>query len=354
MAITNDKELEAWLKEQEQPAHITIAARAALRVFPLVTTRVEKNEYVQEITLLTGRALLTSLVARKWPTSDVKSAAGKAADAAAATTTSETTAAENKDTTTNEATKAAVFAAGAATNSYAHPRVAYTLAYTYAHGAAKAARAAVATYAAKPAAAATYADTAITANDPFTIDLWHGVGMPEVIEKEWGSFQALAKDGSPWAFWREWYQSLLDAKPMNWGLQKEIALIPNKDWDKGVEHIAQIIAGIKARFVTVNIPLSEEILQNPETGKFYSIPVPARKPDLLKTTLEKVSDALDDALNDRNGLMKNSREVHVLRKCVKDYAHNPERIEMDFVDVHTGLVRQIDNKEIPMRSGLCA
>lgn len=54
--------------------------------------------------------------------------------------------------------------------------------------------------------------------------------------------------GEAWSFWREWYQGFLEGKPLDWDLQREVALIPNEDWEKGPEHIAGIIAEIRARF----------------------------------------------------------------------------------------------------------
>ncbi len=50
-----------------------------------------------------------------------------------------------------------------------------------------------------------------------------------------------------WDFWREWYQGLLDGKPLDWELQKEIALIPDADWEKGPEWIAGKIEVIRKR-----------------------------------------------------------------------------------------------------------
>lgn len=148
-------------------------------------------------------------------------------------------------------------------------------------------------------------------------------------------------------YWADWYQGFLDGTPMDWELQKKITLIPDADWEKGAVHIAEIIEEIQARFITDKIPLNETMEINPQTGKFFITYQPARKPDLLATTLEKVSDNLDDALNGRNGLTDNSRETRVLRRCIEKYAHNPERIEMDFVDVHAGLMRQMNSGELP-------
>ncbi|UWP91616.1 hypothetical protein K3X13_11180 [Aliiroseovarius crassostreae] len=50
------------------------------------------------------------------------------------------------------------------------------------------------------------------------------------------------------AFWRDWYQGFLDGKPLDWELQRRVALIPDQDWEKGPEHIAHLIEEIRARF----------------------------------------------------------------------------------------------------------
>lgn len=149
-----------------------------------------------------------------------------------------------------------------------------------------------------------------------------------------------------WSYWGDWYQGLLEGKLIDWDIQNAIIAIPEPDWDKGPAHIADKIEEIKARFLADKAPLAEKVELNPETGKFFVTPVPARKPDLLNTTLEKASDALDDALNGRNGLSADDRVTRVLRRCFDKYTHNPERIEMDFVDAHAGLTRQMASGEL--------
>jgi hypothetical protein len=51
----------------------------------------------------------------------------------------------------------------------------------------------------------------------------------------------------PWAFWIDWYEGFLNGQPLDWDLQREIALIPNEDWEKGAEHIAQLIDEIRGK-----------------------------------------------------------------------------------------------------------
>lgn len=51
-----------------------------------------------------------------------------------------------------------------------------------------------------------------------------------------------------WKFWIEWYQGILDGEPLDWNLQREVALIPDADWDKGPAHIASLINPIWERY----------------------------------------------------------------------------------------------------------
>ena len=49
-------------------------------------------------------------------------------------------------------------------------------------------------------------------------------------------------------FWRDWYQGFLDGEPLDWNLQREVALISDAYWDKGPEFIAGIIAEIRKKY----------------------------------------------------------------------------------------------------------
>ena len=62
-----------------------------------------------------------------------------------------------------------------------------------------------------------------------------------------------------WTFWREWYQSFLDGKPLNWGLQRRVALIDNAIWDAGPEAVAKEIERIRREMAGL-APLEREKL----------------------------------------------------------------------------------------------
>lgn len=54
--------------------------------------------------------------------------------------------------------------------------------------------------------------------------------------------------GKSGAFWREWYQGFLDGKPLDWELQRRVALIENSIWEAGPEAVANEIEKIRAKF----------------------------------------------------------------------------------------------------------
>ncbi|UWQ78031.1 hypothetical protein K3725_11975 [Leisingera sp. S132] len=51
-----------------------------------------------------------------------------------------------------------------------------------------------------------------------------------------------------WAFWRFWYQGFLDGKPLDWELQRRVALLDNAIWDTGPEAVAKEIERIRSLF----------------------------------------------------------------------------------------------------------
>lgn len=231
MAIENADEFLNWLKEQSQQTCVIIAARAALRVFPFVTHHQYKNK---PLVLLTARAILTSGVAARLPTSEIKAAA----DAARATYAD------------SRATFAAADAAAAAANA------SYAAAGVAADGAARATSAAQAAgnaaRAARPADgaayAAAYADSEIGFDPLFRSPLWDEPREPDWLVSALITNENLLESGPEWKFWRNWYQGFLIGDPMDWELQRRVALIDEAIWEAGPEAVAEEIERIKDEF----------------------------------------------------------------------------------------------------------
>lgn len=78
--------------------------------------------------------------------------------------------------------------------------------------------------------------------------LWRGLTSEEQTDapkffENW--YEWAGKSG---AFWREWYQGFLDGKPLDWELQRRVALIDDAIWEAGPEAVAQAIEKIRAKF----------------------------------------------------------------------------------------------------------
>lgn len=160
--------------------------------------------------------------------------------------------------------------------------------------------------------------------------------------------EAFYQSRPTWSFWREWYQGFLDGKPLDWELQRRVALIPDEDWEQGPEHIARKIEEIQAEWLSEQAPSAEKIEFDEATQKFHVIPLEIAKPDLLGATLSQIEDALDDVLAcPSNGLHDGSKAVRVLRRTLTKYGNNPQQIEMGLVTAHTAITRQFLADEMP-------
>lgn len=51
-----------------------------------------------------------------------------------------------------------------------------------------------------------------------------------------------------WLFWRDWYLGFLDSKPLDWELQRRVALIDDAIWEAGPKSVAKEIERIQAKF----------------------------------------------------------------------------------------------------------
>jgi hypothetical protein len=162
-------------------------------------------------------------------------------------------------------------------------------------------------------------------------------------------------DPATWGFWARWYQGMLDGEPLDWDLQRAVALIEDAVWQAGPEAVAERIHEIEAGFLIEKLPQSERVEFDFETARFRVVPIPVAKPDLLGATLAQVADALDDALaNPSNGLGERSRETRVLRRMLERYGNDPQRIEMDLVSVVGSITRQIAADEMPASAEILA
>ncbi|AUQ63273.1 hypothetical protein [Phaeobacter inhibens] len=153
---------------------------------------------------------------------------------------------------------------------------------------------------------------------------------------------------SPWVFWETWYQGFLDGKPLDWDLQRRVALIHDAIWDAGPEAVAGEIERIKAEFLAEKLPMAETIELNPETGKFRAIPIPVENPSYVSALLSQIDDALEDCLGGHNGLSDRSGDVKKLNRVLTKYRDDPQNAELTLTRVAGSLRGQLhDSRELP-------
>ncbi len=97
------------------------------------------------------------------------------------------------------------------------------------------------------------ADSEVEFDKLMATPLWGIAGEPEWLSTDAPHAHRLTASGDQWRFWRDWYQGFLDGKPLDWELQRRVALIPDEDWEKGPEHIAELIEEIRNEFGAPNL-----------------------------------------------------------------------------------------------------
>jgi hypothetical protein len=217
--------LRAWLNTRPREDAVLIAQRAALRVFLLYLPDKDWLAQNRDRKLdLTGRpilrSLLTSGVARKYPASEVRSAATVAANVTATLSASAS------------ASAAGSFAAAAA--------------------ASKASDADAASFAAAAAAAAgawteVETDVAIlTAGEALdTLPIWL-VAVPVWFgERDTRFVEAMQANFGADSFWLRWWEGAKSGEWMNWDLQRDVALIDDAVWTGPREQLTQAIAEVE-------------------------------------------------------------------------------------------------------------
>ncbi len=81
----------------------------------------------------------------------------------------------------------------------------------------------------------------------FDKPLWSESFEPRVPLEERINFEEFFQ-GPSFAFWRKWRQSFINGRPLDWELQRKIALIDNSIWNAGADAVADEIELVLARW----------------------------------------------------------------------------------------------------------
>jgi hypothetical protein len=148
-----------------------------------------------------------------------------------------------------------------------------------------------------------------------------------------------------WDFWRRWYDGLLNSKPVDLNVQKDIGWIPLKEWVDGPSHIARLIAEIEARYLADAVA---ERIELAPSGRLALVSQDFPNDRHLGLLIDTVRDALDLATSGiRNELPEDAYQVRLLRHTFARYGNDPQRIEMDFERARVSLIEDIAADAIP-------
>ncbi|SCZ53280.1 hypothetical protein SAMN04488118_102115 [Epibacterium ulvae] len=142
-------------------------------------------------------------------------------------------------------------------------------------------------------------------------------------------------------FWMDWYQGFLDGKPLDWELQRRVALIPDPIWEEGPEAVAREIERIKTEWLAEQLPMAETIELNPEIRKFHAVPIPVENAPFTSALLDQVEDALEDCLDGHNGLRADMGDARKIKRVLSKYRDDPQNAELALTRVATSLRKQI-------------
>ena len=78
--------------------------------------------------------------------------------------------------------------------------------------------------------------------------LWNDTVMPGFLQNGWALLIQHFDSSNDWSFWRDWYQGFLDGNPLEWELQRRVALIENGTWAAGPRAVAEEIEKVRSLF----------------------------------------------------------------------------------------------------------
>jgi hypothetical protein len=154
--------------------------------------------------------------------------------------------------------------------------------------------------------------------------------MPESMAVAYDHLRAFwDADPETWGFWARWYDGMLRGAPLDWELQRAVALIDDSVWKEGPEAVAAKISEIEDQLLAERVPQAEEMLFDPKTAQFETRPITVEASELVETTLRQVGFARDVAAKGNCGLNEYSLSYLYIEHTLTDCRDDPNAIEQN-------------------------
>ncbi len=182
----------------------------------------------------------------------------------------------------------------------------------------------------------------------FEAPLWWDLDVPWLNAFEMISLDAL--NSQAWAFWQlNWYHGFKSGRPIDSGLQKQIALIPGLDWRKGPDHIADLINQITSDWMREQSPYATQIKVEAERQALVAVPAGAENVSLYQTALKRVRYMMDQ-MRDGNGLPQHfsgcARVFRRLDDAYDMFTDDPQWMHDEFLLSAKQIGRLVESGEV--------
>jgi hypothetical protein len=338
--IFHDREaLKAWLDGQNREVCVAIAARAALRVLPLVVLDAKRpnTKPLRQIVVLTGAVFRATAVARaaaKYPAraSELLATAASASAFSAADASASTSAAPALAVVGAAEYAAVAVDAPANVSAFASAAVDTAATAALAYASAWAMASADALFISDGGDALQLADR----------PLW-GSLPPQWAATAWKSLQAVLPKDEDWKIWFDWYEDRLAGRGRDERHELAFATVPPDVWDKGA---AEANAWIKAHLPKRWKPKSASLAaEGPlkQTAALFSFRLVDSKiavapEDAKPSDAEAAHDFFDEARRKARDLREHLERAQADRRLLESLDLLEARLGKDFDAIHPGLI----------------
>lgn len=175
--------------------------------------------------------------------------------------------------------------------------------------------------------------------------LWSGENP---LAGAWSTGLAVIRDYPGGDFWIDWYQRVLDGRPQNWSLLRDIALIEDTLWKQGGEALNDAIEDLRRQHGLELTANAERIEPNPDTGLLRLVP-DSRLPEGIaayaRRKIIKATEVFDDYTGQAYGAL--SPDLAMLRRAVADAGNLPIELLDACAAATRRLAIRIDNGDCP-------